>query len=190
MADEFDLLPRPRRIARAAGVLALAPDGTVPASAGPDERIDAGAAGIPEEGYRLVVTPDRVTIEARDRAGAFYARRTLAQLVRTHAARGAVPAMTVDDAPDFRERGVMLDVSRDKVPTMATLTGAIDLLASLKYNRLQLYVEHTFAYPEHPRVWREASPLTGEEIETLDAYARERFVELVPNQNSFEHMKR
>jgi len=61
MADEFDLLPRPRRIARAAGVLALAPDGTVPASAGPDERIDAGAAGIPEEGYRLVVTPEPPT---------------------------------------------------------------------------------------------------------------------------------
>jgi len=190
MADEFDLLPRPRRIARAAGVLALAPDGTVPASAGPDERIDAGAAGIPEEGYRLVVTPDRVTIEARDRAGAFYARRTLAQLVRTHAARGAVPAMTVDDAPDFRERGVMLDVSRDKVPSMATLYRLVDELASWKINRLQLYIEHTFAYRGHKTVWAHASPLTGDEVEALDAYCRERFIELVPNQNSFGHMER
>ena len=42
----------------------------------------------------------------------------------------------------------------------------------------------------HPEVWAKASPFTGEEILELDAYCRERHIELVPNQNSFGHMHR
>jgi hexosaminidase len=179
----MDLLPKPRSIAPGTGVLKLG-------GAGPDVRIDAGAAGVPAQGYRLTITSHGVVIEARDGAGAFYGRATLDQLRRLFARTGEIPAMTIDDAPDFPERGVMLDVSRDKVPTMATLHRLVDELASWKINRLQLYMEHTFAYRAHPSVWADASPLTGDEIEALDAYCRERFIELVPNQNSFGHMER
>jgi len=84
----------------------------------------------------------------------------------------------------------MLDISRDKVPTLATLKSLIDLLAEWKINQLQLYTEHTFAYRDHAEVWKEASPLTGAEIVELDAYCAARFIELVPNQNSFGHMER
>jgi len=190
MNDVIDLLPRPRRLFYGAGSLALDANGSLPTDAGPDARVDGGAQGIRAEGYRLVVAPGRVVIEARDAAGEFYARATLAQLVRLHEAVGRIPALTIEDAPDFSERGVMLDVSRDKVPTMETLYRLVDELASFKINRLQLYVEHTFAYRAHPLVWADASPLTGAEIEALDAYCRERFIELVPNQNSFGHMER
>ena len=186
----IDLLPRPRSVRRAAGSLPLDAHGALPPAAGPEVRLDSGPPGIPAEGYRLTVTSERVVIEARDPAGAFYARATLSQLLRLHAAAGEVPALTIEDAPDFPERGVMLDVSRDKVPTMETLYRVVDELASLKINRLQLYVEHTFAYRSHPLVWADASPLTGAEIEALDAYCRLRFIELIPNQNSFGHMER
>ena len=84
----------------------------------------------------------------------------------------------------------MLDVSRCKVPTMASLFALADQLAALKYNQLQLYTEHTFAYQSHAAVWRDASPLTPDEIRALDAYCHERYIELVPNQNSFGHMER
>ena len=110
MNEVIDLLPRPRRLHHAAGSLALDADGSLPKTAGPDVRVDAGAPGIRAEGYRLVVMPGRVVIEARDEAGVFYARATLSQLVRLHAAAGAIPALTIEDAPDFAERGVMLDV--------------------------------------------------------------------------------
>jgi hypothetical protein len=153
-------------------------------------RIDAQAPGIRPQGYRLRVGPERAVIEAKDPAGAFYGRATLAQLVRLHAATGALPAVTIEDDPDFTERGVMLDVSRDKVPRMETLYRLVDELASWKINRLQLYMEHTFAYRAHPDVWANASPFTGDEIEALDRYCRDRFIELVPNQNSFGHMER
>jgi hexosaminidase len=81
-------------------------------------------------------------------------------------------------------------VSRDKVPTLETTLALVDMLAGWKINQVQLYTEHTFAYRNHPDVWAQASPFTGEDILTLDAYCRERHVELAPNQNSFGHMTR
>ena len=188
-AGDLVLLPRPRRVTPGEGALALDPRGEIPKAAGPDVRIGA-SAGIAAEGYRLAVTPRGITIEAAGPAGAFYARATLEQLRRAAAPTAALPALTIEDAPDLPERGAMIDVSRDKVPTMATLRRLVDELASVKINRLQLYTEHTFAYRAHPSVWASASPLTAEEVESLDAYCRDRFIELVPNQNSFGHMER
>ncbi len=140
------------------------------------------------EGYHLSIKADGIRIVASDPAGAFYGVQTLKQLLKTHGAK--LPLLEIEDAPDFPARGVMLDISRDKVPTMETLYALIDRLASLKINQLQLYTEHTFAYRRHPVVWAKASPITSEEILALDAYCRERFIELVPNQNSFGHMWR
>ncbi len=84
----------------------------------------------------------------------------------------------------------MLDVSRDRVPTMERLLETIDRLAEFKINQIQLYMEHAFAYERHEIVWRDASPFTAQEIRTIDAFCRARFIELVPNQNSFGHMER
>lgn len=60
--------------------------------------------------------------------------------------------------------GYMLDVSRFRVPTMETVKRQVDILADLGYNHFQLYTEHTFAYPGHEDVWREASPFTPDEM--------------------------
>jgi N-acetyl-beta-hexosaminidase len=95
MDDRIDLLPRPRRLTHGAGSLALDAGGSLPAGAGPDVRVRDGTPGILAQGYRLVVAPGRVVIEARDDAGAFYARATLAQLVRLHEAGGRIFAMTI-----------------------------------------------------------------------------------------------
>lgn len=103
--------------------------------------------------------------------------------------QNVLPCLEITDEPDFPNRGVMLDISRDKVPTLETLFSLVDLFASWKINQLQLYTEHTFAYQQHPEVWVDASPFTGEEILKLDAFCRERFIELVPNQNSFGHLE-
>jgi hexosaminidase len=141
------------------------------------------------QGYEIEIEPNGIHITAASAEGAFYAAQTLAQIIRQHPEL-SLPCVQIEDRPDFRARGVMLDVSRDKVPTMQTLYGLVDQLAALKFNQLQLYTEHTFAYRAHPQAWAQASPLTGEEILALDAYCRERFIELVPNQNSFGHMER
>ena len=151
------------------------------------------------QGYRLTISPEAITINARDAPGIFYGCSTLIQLIQYYSPApksdpayplGSMPCLEIDDWPDFPNRGIMLDVSRDKVPTMETLFDLVDLLASWKINQLQLYTEHTFAYQRHPDAWVDASPFTGEEILKLDAYCTERFIELVPNQNSFGHLER
>lgn len=144
-------------------------------------------AELPSEGYRLVLDRD-VRLEAADEAGARHGLATLVQVARQCPRRW--PGLTVEDWPDFRRRGVMLDISRCKVPTLATLKSLVELLAGLKYNELQLYMEHTFAFPGHEAVWGDASPLTAEEVRELDVFAAARGVELVPNFNSFGHFER
>ncbi|KAJ1487781.1 glycoside hydrolase superfamily [Baffinella frigidus] len=56
-------------------------------------------------------------------------------------------------------------------------------------NQLQFYTEHTFAYPGCEEVWEGTGALTPEEVLELAEYAHARFVELVPNQQSFGHLQ-
>lgn len=149
--------------------------------------IDADNA-LPDQGYEITITPERIRAISRTPTGLFYAVTTLRQLVTQ--LEGYLPTLLCRDWPDFPHRGIMLDISRNKVPTMETLYKLVDLFASWKINQLQLYTEHTFAYRRHPIVWAQASPMTGEQILALDAYCRERFIELVPNQNTLGHMHR
>ena len=151
----------------------------------PRQRVDRS---LPAQGYELRIGATDVELVGADDAGLFYGAATLAQLARLH--DGALPAGNVRDHPDIAVRGVMLDISRDKVPTMDTLRSVIDRLASLKVNQVQLYSEHTFAYRDHPDVHGKASALDAEEIRQLDAFCRARHVELVPNQNCLGHMNR
>ncbi|HEY1636790.1 MAG TPA: family 20 glycosylhydrolase [Acidimicrobiales bacterium] len=172
----MNLLPRPRHLALGEALVARRP---------PVARHDAS---LPAQGYELRIDAGAVHLVAGDEAGEFYGRATLDQLARLH--EGHLPVGTVRDWPDFAVRGVMLDISRDKVPTMATLEALVDRLASWKINQVQLYFEHTFAYRGHEEVWRRASPLSAEEVRQLDGYCRARHVELVPNQNCLGHMGR
>ncbi len=142
---------------------------------------------IPTQGYLLRITAQKIYLTGQDGAGLFYGLLTLGQILQQF--RFRIPCLDIEDAPDFSARGVMLDISRSKVPQMKTLFQIIDMLASFKINQLQLYTEHTFAYQKHKTVWQDASPLTAEEILTLDRYCRERFIDLVPNQNSFGHLE-
>ena len=143
--------------------------------------------------YSLRVDAAGVTLATASAEALQHALATLTQLVElAEAAPGqlALPCLELEDWPDLARRGVMLDISRDKVPTLHTLRGLIDTLARWKVNQLQLYMEHTFAYPGHEVVWQHASPLTAEEVRELDVFCAERHIELVPNQNSFGHMHR
>ncbi len=140
------------------------------------------------QGYDLSIEADRITVRGADQAGVFYGICTLRQLLQQYGA--ALPLLHIRDWPDFPVRGVMIDTSRDRVPTMATLYSLINRLASWKVNQIQLYMEHSFAYSQHATVWAQASPLTGQEILDIDAYCRQRHIQLVPNQNSMGHMER
>jgi len=145
-------------------------------------------AEIAEEGYHLILNSNYVEIMYGDEAGAYYGLLTLKQLNKIYS--GIIPNMKIEDYPDLGIRGAMLDISRDKVPTLETLYGIVDILTDLKYNHLELYIEgFSFAYPSFESLWEgKETPITGEEIRALDQYCKRRFIDLVPNQNSLGHM--
>ena len=93
-------------------------------------------ADIAAEGYRLRVGRDGIAVEAATETGAFYGLQTLLQLIEDD---GSVECVTIDDAPRYGYRGVMLDVSRhfrDKEFVMRQ----IDAFARFKLNRLHLHL--------------------------------------------------
>ena len=156
--------------------------------------VTPGPAGE-EEAYRLEVGGDGIAVIAAAPPGLYHGAGSLLGYLAAHrpAVREApmdLPGVRIEDAPAFRHRGLLLDVSRNRVPTREFLLQLVDSMADLKLNQLQLYTEHTFAYRGHEVVWRDASPLTAEDVRALDEYCRQRFVELVPNQNSFGHLHR
>ena len=172
----MNLLPVPRSVELTGELVAARPA---------VRRLDTS---LPAEGYELSIAADGVDLVGADDAGLFYGEATLRQLTRLHG--GRLPTGSVRDHPDLPVRGVMLDISRDKVPTLESLQQVIDRLASLKVNQVQLYSEHTFAYRDHSAVHAAAGALDAAEITELDAFCRARHVELVPNQNCLGHMNR
>lgn len=145
------------------------------------------SAPVHSEGYALKISPNGIEICFRAACGLRAAAATLRQLLRQYGRR--LPCLEIRDWPDFPRRGVMLDISRGRVPRLETLLEFAEQLAGFKINELQLYTEHTFAYRRYQSVWQNWGALTGEEIRQLDKRCRELGIDLVPNQNSFGHLR-
>lgn len=159
---------------------------TVIGNSGPAVLLLPAANG--RRGWKLSIEAGGIRVEAEHPESFQYAGTMLAQLFSIHGQE--IPSTHIEDEPTFPVRGVMLDISRDKVPTMATLFELVDTLASWRINHLQLYIEHTFAYGNHRAIWEGCSPITAGEIRHLDDYCRMLNIELAANQNSFGHLQR
>jgi hypothetical protein len=144
--------------------------------------------------YRIEIRPDAVELRGSGAAGLRYAVETATQLLgpgpgkRNGKSVGSLPVCEIEDEPDFAMRGVMLDISRGKVPTLETLLGLVDVAVKLKLNTLMLYTEHIFRFRRHPTIGADASPLDAETLRKLDQYAAQHHVELVPCLQSLGHM--
>ncbi len=143
---------------------------------------------LPAQGYRLRTGPGGVTVHHRDAAGLRYALQTLDQL-RAGRDFGDV-GYEIADHPDFERRGFLLDISRDRVPTRRTLGRWLEILSSARFNQLELYTEHTYAFRDHQDVWQDASPLTADDLRWLDERCAAHGIEFVANQNTLGHMER
>ncbi|MFS0853234.1 family 20 glycosylhydrolase [Microbacterium sp. 179-I 3D4 NHS] len=144
--------------------------------------------GLPAEGYRLRTSADGILLAHADQRGLRYGLSTLDQL-RAHPSFSAY-VVEIADHPDFAVRGYMLDVSRDRVPTRATLLRYLDLAERARLNHFELYIEHTFAYRGHDVVWQDASPFTVDDLRWFDAQCVARGIDFVPSVNCLGHMER
>ncbi|MFN2217068.1 MAG: beta-N-acetylhexosaminidase [Anaerolineae bacterium] len=139
------------------------------------------------QSYTLTIAPTHITLCADAPAGLFYAVQTLRQLIRL---RGTdLPALSIRDWPSLPYRGLMLDISRRKVPRLETLKKLVQELSHYKLNVLQLYTERTFQFPRHPTIGAGCGSLGSEDILELDAFCRQHHVELMPNLQSFGHAR-
>ncbi|MFC9281822.1 beta-N-acetylhexosaminidase [Streptomyces collinus] len=172
---------------------------------------------LPPEGYRLLGDagpggPYRIL--GGGAAGVFWGAQTFRQLLGPDAFRRApvrpgrewsLPGGTVEDAPRFRWRGLMLDVARHFMPKEGVLR-YLDLMAAHKLNVFHFHLTDDQGWRveirRHPRLteiasWRartrfghRASPLweekphggyyTQDDIREIVAYAAERHISVVP----------
>ena len=166
-----------------------------------DFELRAGEAAAEDEGYSLVVSPERIAVSSRSPRGLFYGAVTLWQLLTADAAsttRINVPAVTITDAPRFAWRGLMLDSARHYQPP-EFIRQLIDWMALHKLNVLHWHLTddqgwrlEILKYPELTRVgaWRKPAGAgnppsyggfyTQDEMRELVAYAASRFVTIVP----------
>ncbi|RWZ64430.1 glycoside hydrolase [Labedella populi] len=143
---------------------------------------------LPAEGFRLRADASGIEVRYADARGLRYALATLDQL-RAHP-DFTTSVVDIEDHPDFAVRGYMLDVSRDRVPTRATLLRYLDLAERARLNHFELYIEHTFAYEGHDLVWQDASPFTVADLRWFDAECVARGIDFVPSVNCLGHMER
>ena len=102
---------------------------------------------VDDEAYKIKVSEEKIEISASTDQGIFYAIKTLKQIKK----KNSLQCLEIEDSPDLKIRGVMVDISRAKVPTLKTLKEMVDLFSDLKYNHLELYVEgFSFEYKSFP----------------------------------------
>lgn len=103
-------------------------------------------AGIKNEGYKLDVTPDKISITASDKGGAFYGVQTLMQLMPPAIygkgegwEKWEVPCVEIEDYPRFSYRGTHLDVSRTFFP-LETVYNLLDWMSYHKLNKFHWHI--------------------------------------------------
>jgi hexosaminidase len=91
-----------------------------------------------KESYRLNVSNHSIKISG-DKAGIFYGCQSLLQLMHPSGKQFTVPAITINDAPRFQYRGLMLDVGRHFF-SVDEIKRVLDIMAYLKMNRLHWHL--------------------------------------------------
>lgn len=91
---------------------------------------------LDEEAYELEVSDNKIEIQAKNSKGAFYAVQSLLQLFPNKAGEYdeiVIPNIQIKDAPQFKYRGMHLDVARHMY-SVEFIKKYIDMMARLKLN--------------------------------------------------------
>lgn len=152
--------------------------------------------GIPGS-YTLKIEPQKITIRSSDNEGVFYGIVSLLQLIRSQPSGNVINLTTgeITDAPRYQWRGFMLDESRhffgkEKVKQL------LDWMAFYKLNKFHWHLTDANGwrveikkYPKltsvggignHSDSLADAKYYTQEDIKEIVAYARDRFITVIP----------
>lgn len=141
-----------------------------------------------DESFRLHLSADLVQLQAATPAGARHGLHALSQL--WHAARAAgqarLPALTIEDAPRYPWRGLLVDVARRPLP-MDALLRLLDTMAAARLNVLHWHLcddqAWRLASDRYPRLQEKADGgfhYTLAQAEALVSEASARGIRVVP----------
>ncbi|MET3129028.1 hexosaminidase [Arcicella rosea] len=151
------------------------------------------------EAYLLKISPSKVSIKATNSSGVFYAVQSILQLLPPEIEKSTfsskidckLPALTIEDAPRFPYRGIMLDVSRHFMQ-VDFIKKYLDELAALKLNRFHWHLTDGQAFrfesKKYPLLHTAKSPqwstnegfYSQDEMRDIVKYAAERFITIIP----------
>ena len=143
-----------------------------------------------DESYQLEINKNRISLSAPSSTGMLYGLMTLSQLIRCDSSATAgvctVPALTIQDQPRFRWRGLLLDSARRFIP-LADIRRTLDGMAAAKLNVLHWHLTddqgwriESKAYPKLHQLASQGQFYTQTEVQELVAYAAARGIRVVP----------
>ena len=162
-----------------------------------------------DEGYQLNIEKNKISIEAKTQKGAFYAVQSLLQLLplENNGNEIAIQCLTIKDAPQFKYRGMHLDVGRHFF-SVDFIKKYINLMSMLKMNTFHWHLTEDQGWrieiKKHPKLQEVAAfrnetlighynnqPhkfdgkkyggfYTQEEIKEVVKYASERQITIIP----------
>ena len=150
---------------------------------------DYTLAGFDNEGYKLNVTADAITITAATKTGVIRAAQTLMQL-KAATDGASIPGVDITDYPAFKLRGYMHDVGRSFI-SFNELKKEIDLLSRFKVNVFHWHLTDNQGFRFESKVYPQlnqaanmtrfaGSYYTQEQCTELEAYAAERGIIIIP----------
>jgi hypothetical protein len=146
------------------------------------------ANSIGDQGYLLFSDASHLIVAANTGQGLFYGVQTLRQLLHADGHGLTCPAVSIRDWPSMEWRGVQDDISRGPIPTEDFMKYQIRTLAAYKVNLFGLYMEQVFDFASQPLVAPKEAALTPQEINALVDYAKQLYVTILPEQQTFGHL--
>ena len=139
-----------------------------------------------DESYALDVTTQGIHLHAATDVGAMHGLETLLQLVQADARGFWLPAVSIQDAPRFRWRGLMIDVGRHFEP-VDVIERTLDGMAEVKMNVFHWHLSddqgfriESKIYPKLSGMGSDGQYYTQDQAREVVAYARARGIRVVP----------
>lgn len=158
---------------------------------------------LKDEGYKLSVTPEEVKVTGKTPQALFYGMQSLLQLLPAEIESDKevnnvlwnIPQVEITDEPAFGYRGMHIDVSRHFIG-VDDIKKQLDLMAMFKINRFHWHLTDDQGWrieiKKYPKLIEVGSKrieddgteyggyYTQEQIKDVVAYAKERFITVVP----------
>ncbi|HSZ24220.1 MAG TPA: family 20 glycosylhydrolase [Cytophagaceae bacterium] len=139
-----------------------------------------------DESYTLIVTPEKITLEAITDIGALRGMETLLQLLETNETGYYFPCVEIKDQPRFPWRGLMIDAARHFQP-LEVLKRNIDGMAAVKMNVLHFHLcdnqgwrVESKTFPKLHQLASDGQYYTQNQIKEIIEYAADRGIRVMP----------